>query len=417
MFIVSGGNVSDPLEIPEYNDWQAFERARPEDRERAVLSAINRAKRERTILSPAESLNAVTVGAQHHDNIAARPAGHLAIDPYNDNTLPNVSSGLGLGYRRAIKPEIYLAGGREHVRMIRSGGGLAVGICSPQRVFGLGAAAPDPSGQGRLDYSALSDGTSSATALATRAAHRIFDALMDREGGSALADLDPRYYAVVVKALLIHRARWNGNGELLKEICGPENRRQNVERAENACRFIGYGVPNIEESIECSAQRATLVGFGELSPGEAHSFRVPLPGCLERVTDPRSLTVTVAWFSPVKSGHQSYRCARLEAAPINAPLEALGVERLKTQPADATVKRGAIFHEHFYGSSAIPFIDDGHLALRVCAKRTQEALNIQFVTESPSRLRRKLLSPCTKKSSSGSESGQGHMADAHLKPV
>jgi hypothetical protein len=76
----------------------------------------------------------------------------------------------------------------------------------------------------------------------------------------------------------------------------------------------------------------------------------------------------VAWFSPVKSGHQSYRCARLEAAPINAPLEALGVERLKTQPADATVKRGTIFHEYFYGSSAIPFIDDGHLALRVWCK-------------------------------------------------
>jgi len=368
LFLVSGGNVPYPLAIPGFDNWTAFETAPAKDRERAVLEALNAVKFERTILSPAESLNALTIGAQHHDNLTSRPGVHSAVDPFEDNSLPNVSSGLGLGHRRMIKPELYLPGGREYVRLKSTGNGLKISMGPPQRLYGLKAAAPDPSGQGRLDYTALSDGTSSATALATRASHRIFDALMDREGGSMLADMDPQFYAVVVKCLLVHSAQWSGNDELLKEICGPEDKRRHVERAENSCRFIGFGVPNVAEVLECSPNRATLVGFGTIPPESAHGYRIPLPGCLERVTDPRSLTVTVAWFSPIKPGHQSYRSVRLEASPLHPPLQVLGVERRKSQPADPSVKRGSVFHEHFHGTSAVPFIDDGHLVLQVWCK-------------------------------------------------
>jgi hypothetical protein len=367
LFLVSGGNVSGSLDVPDFQSWTAFETATPQDRERAVLKALNAAKHERTILSPAESLNALTIGAQHHDNLATRQGGLSAVDPFQDETLPNVSSALGLGHRRMIKPELYLPGGREYVRLRSTGNGLRISVGSPQRLYGLSAAAPDPQGQGRLNQVALSDGTSSATALATRGGHRIFDALMDRDGGSLLADMDPQFYPVVVKALLVHSAQWNGNDELLKEICGPADKRRHVERSENSCRFIGFGVPDVAKVLECAPNRATLVGFGTIRPETAHSFRIPLPECLERVTDPRSLTVTVAWFSPIKPGHQSYRCVRLEAAPLSA-IEELGVERRKTQPADPSVKRGSVFHEHFHGQSAVPFIDSGHLALRVWCK-------------------------------------------------
>ena len=104
--------------------------------------------------------------------------------------------------------------------MLHSGGHIEAGFSSPLRLFGLNAAAPDTSGQARLSQTALSDGTSSATALATRAAHKIFDGLMDRDGGSLLADMPREFYAVAVKALLVHRAQWNDKSELLKEICG-----------------------------------------------------------------------------------------------------------------------------------------------------------------------------------------------------
>ena len=367
LFLVSGGNVFAPLDIPGYTNWTEFENATPEDRERAVLTALNAAKFERTILSPAESLNSLTFGAQHHDHVTQRIGGLNAIDPFADDSLPNVSSGLGLGYRRMIKPELYLPGGREYVRMMSSGNGVRVTVGPPQRLYGLKAAAPDPSGRGRLDYTALSDGTSSATALGTRGGHRIFDALMDREGGSTLADMDPQFYAVAVKCLLAHSAKWNGNHELLREICGPEGQHRHIERAENSARFIGFGVPEISEALECAPNRATLVGYGAIDVETAKAYRIPLPACLEGVTDPRSLTVTVAWFSPIKTGHQSYRSVRLEAAALQ-PVQVLGVKRRNSQPADSTVKRGTIFHEHYHGASAVPFIEDGHLSLQIWCK-------------------------------------------------
>jgi hypothetical protein len=130
-----------------------------------------------------------------------------------------------------IKPELYFPGDREYVRMLAAGGGVRVSVGQPQRLYGLRAAAPASSGQGRRDYTALSDGTSAATALATRSAHRIFDSLMDADGGSMLADMDPQFYAVVVKCLLVHGAKWNGGYDLLREICGPEDRRRHVEGA------------------------------------------------------------------------------------------------------------------------------------------------------------------------------------------
>ncbi len=368
LFLVSGGNVPHDLAIGGYETWAAFEGADPATRQRAVLSALNDSKHERTILSPAESLNALTIGAHHHDDVAERVGGQHAVDPFQDSSLPNVSSGLGLGYKRMVKPDLYFPGGREFVKMRASGNGLRVSVSSPQRLYGLRSAAPDPSGRGRLDYTALSDGTSSATALGTRAAHTIFDALMDREGGSMLYDIEPEFYAVVMKCLLAHSAGWNGNDELLKEICGPEDRRRHVERSENSCRFVGFGIPKIEEVIECAENRATLVGYGSLRADDAHAYRIPLPACLEGVTDPRSLAITVAWFSPVKSGHRSYRGLKLEAAPLSPPIEVLGVQRRASQPADAAVKRGTVFHEHFAGEAAVPFIDDGHLALQVWCK-------------------------------------------------
>ena len=151
LFIVSAGNATTPFVIPNFKDWTSFTKASPADREKAVLTGLNATKHERSILSPAESINALTVGAHHHDDISIRMSAFNAVDPFDDPMLPNPSSALGLGYRRAIKPEIYLPGGREHLRMKRSGGGVEVSFGSPQRLYGLSAAAPDTSGQSRAD--------------------------------------------------------------------------------------------------------------------------------------------------------------------------------------------------------------------------------------------------------------------------
>lgn len=33
-----------------------------------------------------------------------------------------------------------------------------------------------------------------------------------------------------------------------------------------------------------------------------------------------------------------------------------------------SVKRGSVFHEHFHGEAAVPFVEDGHLSLQVWCK-------------------------------------------------
>jgi hypothetical protein len=367
LFLVSGGNVTIPLDIPGFKGWSGFQDASPSDRQRAVLQALNESKHERTILSPAESLNALTVGAQHHDLVENRIGSGNVVDPLEDNRLPNMSSGLGLGYRRMIKPEVYFPAGREYVRMQRAGEALTVAVASPQRLYGLSAAAPDMAGLGRINYLALCDGTSSATALATRAAHRIFEAVVDRQSGSHLADTPTEFFPVLIKALLVHSARWGGNSELLKEICGPAEGPRFVERSENVARFVGFGVPDAEKSLECAFNRATFVGVASLRPNGAHEFRIPLPQCLEGVTDPRTVTVTVAWLSEVNPAHRNYRGVRIEAEPVD-PVNALGVKRRGAQPADVLTRRGSVFHEEYEGEFAVPFIDDGHVSFRVWCK-------------------------------------------------
>lgn len=366
-FLVSAGNVPDQLTLPEFNQWGAFEAATPEARERAVLTAMFAAKHERSLLSPAEAVNVLTIGSQHTDNVAQRIGVNMAVDPFDDSALPNASCAIGLGYRRAVKPDLFLPAGREHVRMAAGGAGVRLGFGRPMRMYGLGAAVPDSANQGRLNQTAYVDGSSSATALATRAAHRIFDALMDRDGGSLLADIPPEYYAVAVKTLLVHSARWNEKSELLKDICGPDDPRQFVARIANATRFLGFGVPEIGRVLDCAPNQATLVGYGTLVPDHAHHYRIPLPEALRGVTVPRELAITVAWFTPVRAGHQSYRTVKLEADAVQVT-EAFGVKRFKDQPADPSVKKGTVFHERFFGERAVPYIDDGHLSVRVWCK-------------------------------------------------
>ena len=369
LFLVSAGNIRRALPLSEFSDWTSFEDADPQQRERAVLQALSEQKSQRTLLSPAEALNAITVGASHQDAEQA-PRGAFAVDPYEDADLPNMSSALGLGYRRVVKPDIHLPGGREHVRFQTSGAVLTV---LPGGRYGLKAAAPDSAGN--LDRVDLTPGTSAATALATRAAHRIFDALMDTDGGSVLSYMDPRFYAVVTKALLVHRSRWGSQANLLEDLYGPHGRGKHVERRDNIARLLGFGFPIVEEAMACSPNQATLAGHGTISGGDTNVHRIPLPPSLQSVTEPRTLTVTVAWFSPINSRHHMYRCAKLE---VNAakPLDtAAGVERESSQPTDKSVPRGTVFHTRYSGTKSFQFIDDGHVLFRIFCREQAGSLD------------------------------------------
>jgi hypothetical protein len=301
-----------------------------------------------------------------------------SISPYADVGFPNVSSALGLGHRRVVKPDLMFPGGKERLRM-RANRPLVLEYPNVAQGYGLRCAAPDPANRGDITRRTLSCGTSPATALASRAAHQIFDSMMDVDGGSNLAEIDPEYWPVVVKALLAHAARWPEAAQTIGEIFGPAGTRAHLvaERAGNISRLIGYGMPAIARVMDCSPSQATLVGYGAVNPKFADVYRVPLPQCLERVVEPRTVIVTLAWLSPVSNAHLDYRRAQLL---VDAPnhREAIGVRRLVgQQPSDHASKRGSLIHEIYEGDDAVVFIEDGHLVLRVWCREKPSSLRLR----------------------------------------
>ena len=363
LFLVSAGNVAEPLSVPAFEGTVELEQATPAVRERAIFKALAEQRAQRTLFSPAEALNVMTVGAWHEDHANNPNHSSLMFAPYEGEPGPNITSAMGLGHRKVIKPDIFMPGGREHLTTVSAGQGLCVRPVRPGQVYGLKAAVPDAGG--RLDQEGLSAGTSAATALATRAAHRLFDALMDEENGAILDGVDPVYCGVIVKALLAHRAHWGAKGALLDNLYGPKGQGQHVARKDNIARVLGYGRPRVEEAMTCAANRAILVGCGAVAAdGSANLYGVPLPVSLERVTEPRSITMTLAWFSPVNVQHRAYRRAKLEIQPVHIDTTA-GVKRVPDQPSDKSVPRGSLFHVRYHGKKAVPFVDDGHIRFRV----------------------------------------------------
>lgn len=373
LFMVSAGNVTEPLTVRDFAGLIEFEDASPEAREAAILRALAEQQATRTLLSPAEALNAITVGAWHEDG--APPANGAAVfSPFATEPGPNITSALGLGHRKVVKPDLFMPGGRELVRVVSNGGnGVSLRPVPPGRLYGLRCASPDAGGD--LAREGYSSGTSAATALATRAAHRIFDALSDPDNGNLLEDVDPSFYGVIVKALLVHRAGWGGIGDLLDQTWQPQGQGTHVVRRDGIARLLGYGRPAVQEAMECATNRATMVGYGEIPAGEqAALYRIPLPPSLERVREPRALTVSLAWFSPVNIRHQAYRRAKLEIAPEN-PETRFGVKRVPGQPSDKAVPRGSLFHVRYAGERAVAFVDGNTLALRVFCREQGGALD------------------------------------------
>ena len=95
--------------------------------------------------SPLRALNVITVGAWHEDAVdAANRPSSLVFAPYEDDPGPNVTSALGLGHRKAIKPDIFMPGGRELFSPVTGGAGLRVRPAKPGRFFGLNSPWQNP---------------------------------------------------------------------------------------------------------------------------------------------------------------------------------------------------------------------------------------------------------------------------------
>ena len=369
LFLISAGNIRRWLPIRDFEttaDWAA---ATPEAREAAVISALNSEKAARTLLSPAEGLNAIAVGAWHADEFAAADDPFYLVDPFPNGGLPNVSSAVGLGFRQTVKPDLLFDGGRELVRASEDEGHVWVTGDGGGSYAGQMSAAPDGGATGRLDLQRRTVGTSNATALLTRSAVRIYDSLLD-----AGYDVPRSHAAVLLKALLVHGAAWGDAGTKLDDALGPGGRAWQRHR-DNIARFLGYGRPEIERVLDCAAERATLFTYGDIRQDRQDEFDIPLPPSIEGTTEPRRLTMTLAWLTPVNARHQQYRSATLELLPAGDGAYSLAVERRRHQPTHIAINRGTLSHCIFEGESAVAFLDGGMLKLRVECRAQAGALD------------------------------------------
>lgn len=354
LFIVSAGNhstkISLDVSLREFNSFQT------EELEAAIIKALYKDARNRKIISPAETINGISVGAVHFDEAHVQYQGDR-IDPFVC-LLPSPISAFGSGYRHSIKPDVIFYGGRQWYKSpILSTKPVTLEPAIFRAAPGNKVVSPG-NFEGELNATSYSCGTSNATALISRAGCICYDSLRNIFNEQA-AEIDLSNYEVpLLKAMLVHGCSWGDIGLRIAEVLRTlENGRQIKGLVS---QWLGYGIPEVERVLDCTEQRATVLGFGQLSNGEAHVFSLPLPPSLGSSSVWRRLTVTLAWLSPISAKTQKYRTASLWFDISN--------NNLVPNRSDANqraVRRGTIQHEVFEGRTAEPFIDGEVLEIKV----------------------------------------------------
>ena len=323
-----------------------------------VLQTVAADARHRRLLSPAESLNALTVGATHADGSSGTLPGW--IDPL-PRGLPSPINAQGLGFRRAIKPDVFAPGGRIALRkLLVPAANAELEPYTLAGVPGQQVAAPG-SVPGDVNGVRYCRGTSNAAALVSRSAAFLQEVLDDLRSGSDGEVIDDVPRAVWLKAMIAHGADWGGAGDKLEAILrNPSNSRQFKEYVS---RLLGYGTVDFDRVSECAAWRVTAISGGVLGEDESHIHAFPLPPSLNELSIHKRLTITLAWLSPINPRHQAWRRAHLWFDP---PKDELKVARL--QADHRAVRRGTLQHEILEGRAAATFNQGDALEIQVSCR-------------------------------------------------
>lgn len=368
LFCVSAGNYSEPIEIDQ--PYSEFSRLNNEKKTHEVLHAINQTLSSRRLLSPAESLNAITVGAQHVDSSESYSTyNRIDLIPIADAISP--VSRMGHGFRHSIKPEILFSGGRQLYKTPFTDSGTSFQIDNSYLAPGH-KVAWDSSVAGETSNSVFTRGTSNATALATRSAVKIHDMLVrlrEQEG----QDLPEPLITVLMKALLVHGARQpSGIKQAVTAALKAESNPQTFKRV--ISRYLGYGAVDIERVLRCTEQRATVLGCDEIRENEIHEYEFPLPAGLSAQKHWRRLVVTLAWFSPINPDHRNLREAKLNFEPGGSKWKDAALKLERTDGDHNQVLKGTVQHEVLEGKKIIAAYEDGEiLRIRVVCKKDATA--------------------------------------------
>jgi len=342
LFVVSAGNIFAPFQVEEYANLAEFEAADPLERQAAILNAIERSKGHRSILSPAESVNSLTIGAIHSDG--AESDFLSAVDPYPHMPMTNLASSVGFGVNRGLKPDLIHPGGRFAAGAANiASGGINV---YPKPTVHAGHLVASPSVTGNLQHAARMAGTSNAAALVTRVGLQIADVLDSALASEALPWYRRVTRAPMLKALITHSCNWGKIGTILEESYPPTTSHGWAARRDTISKFLGYGAPQPERVFSGADHRITLLADDELLHGQLHEYRVPLPAAMLRNRELRSITLTLAWTTPIVTTTADYRGVALKLVDIKGKKNFWdGVGRSTVlQPNGHTADRGTLIH-------------------------------------------------------------------------
>lgn len=360
LFIVSAGNCQSDVAIAVSDqEWAALS---PADRTSAVLRAMHASQYQRRVLSPAEAINAITVGASHKDECQNFEVGNR-VNLLDTMGAPSPATTIGSGFRRSIKPEILMPGGRQLHRKVL--GNSESQVFRPvEMITSPGHLAAIPGNVGmELNRFGYSCGTSNSAALATRLAAAAYERL------DPSRTFEDQYWAVILKALLVHASSWGQAAELIHTALNLDGRDWQ-EQIRIKHQFLGYGEVLTDRCLAASDQRATIIGWGEIADNEALVFSLPLAPSLSAVTEYRRLTTTLSWLTECNYKHCNYRRSHLYLSVSNDELgtKMMGVDQKSAQ-------RGTVEHRIFAGSDAKAFLDDANLEIQVNCRAGAGVIN------------------------------------------
>lgn len=351
LFVISAGNCRPEFEID--CDVASFKTKRQTDKSEFFTRELLNKRAYYRIISPAESINNLTVGSTHNDASDIQDF-DPRVNPYAC-LYPATYSPFGGGMKNAVKPDLVYDGGRQ---MLDEGVG-ARNILVPadyQRPPGIQVAAPDSS----RDKKKYDRGTSLSAALISRHAYHCFRTLRE------LLFINGRsesHIHLLVKAMTVHGCSWDVIGQNIDQFLPPVKDKREANALK--MKWIGYGYPDLEKSLMCTPQRVTVLGFGELKSGKAHIYHLPLPNILQGMKVKRRLTVTLAWMSPIAPQNQKYRMARMWFETTD---HAELVDVRKDITDFQAVRRGTLQHEVFEDEKRYPFDQEAELGIKVnCA--------------------------------------------------
>ncbi|PAJ86376.1 hypothetical protein DF156_20970 [Burkholderia ubonensis] len=363
LFVVSAGNIADGFMLDDIDTEEEFADGTDAIRLGAILLGLERAKSVRSILAPAESINALSVGALHADG--SGPIPNTMVDPFPNQEMTNLCSAIGPGINRSIKPDLVEYGGRIGAMSFPVDGGVKLRGATQPRV-GQRVACPDPAGSSNRTASIT--GTSNAAALVTRTGAQIATAVEETYRTEEKDFFSRRTRAVILKALIAHSCQWGEVTKLLEGVFPPEGKHKWSRRRDTITSFFGYGRPQPDRVISGNANRATLIADDEIGHDQLHEYRIPIPTALVNSRDVRRIVVTLAWAAPASVATSAYQGFAMNFVAEDGSNDLWKRVDRTFQPNMHTSVRGTLIHTVFEGHTRTKFNDAKGLFIGVQAR-------------------------------------------------